>query len=278
MTSSDAYSQGLTSGTKRLVMTADDFGRTPENNAGILAAFQAGVIKSASLMVAEPAAQEAIDMARQNPALAVGLHLSLSEGVPLSAPENVPLLVSIDGRFPPDETTLFNAVLTRSGRQQMRREIMAQFDAFSSTGLRCNHLDVHRNSHRHPLVAVEVFKATASHRVQTIRIPFDPPIQRRWRVGDPLRLARVWVLRRIAAWYGLSWADQAISRDWSNPNRLLNLIADLPSGVTELFFHPVVTSGDHMFKVDLQTLLDPRVKSALDELVATNSNARARKD
>lgn len=268
MTCTDAYSRVQDVKKNRLVMTADDFGCSPPNNAGILAAFQAGVIQAASLMVAEPAAQEAVDIARRNPTLAVGLHLALSGGQLLSAPENVPLLLDRDGRFPPDEKMLFRAVLSRAGRQQIRREIVAQFDAFSATGLTCNYMDVHRNSHRHPMVAAEIFKIAARYGVKAIRIPFDPPIQRRHRVGDPLRFARVWVLRRIAASYGLSWTDCSISRDWSDPDRLINLIANPPSGITELFFHPVLPGDNHMFRVDLPTLLDPRVKRALDELAA----------
>lgn len=247
----------------QLIMTADDFGMSSANNAGILAAYRAGVIHAASVMIAEPAAAEALEIARQNPGLAVGLHLSLSGGKPLCPPAEIPLLVQADGWYPPNEATLYKAILSQEGRAQMRREIAAQLDAFFATGLRCSHLDVHRNSHRHPVVAQAVFKAAASRGIRNIRIPFDPVFQRKRRLGDPLRYARVVALRRIAAFYGLKWADRVISRDWSDPERIVSLIGGLPPGVTELFFHPVATDGDHMFKVDLPSLLDPRVKMAL---------------
>lgn len=253
----------------RLIMTADDFGLSHANNSGILAAYQAGAIHSASLMIAEAAASEAVEIARRNPRLAVGLHLSLSDGWPLLPPSEISLLVNPDGRFPPNEHRLYKGILTPSGREQMRREIKAQLDAYFATGLACSHLDVHRNSHRHPLVAQAVFKAAASRGIGFIRVPFDPVIQRKRRLGDPLRYARVWTIRRIAAFHGLSWPDHAISRDWCDSQRIVSLINALSPGVTELFFHPVATEGDHMFKGDLSSLLDPRVRAALDQVAKT---------
>jgi predicted glycoside hydrolase/deacetylase ChbG (UPF0249 family) len=244
-------------------MTADDFGRSAANNWGVLAAYQAGVIDAASLMVAEPEAVEAVAIARRHPSLAVGLHLCLSDGVPASAPRDVPLLVGADGRFPPDERKLHSAVLRRAGRQQLRREIAAQFDAFFATGLTCDHIDVHRNGHMHPIVAFEVFRAAASRRVWAVRIPCDPAIERPRRPGDPFRWARIRMLRYIAAFHNLRWLDWVINRDWSDPARLVALIQALPAGTTELFFHPVVTDREHMFKADLSTLLDERLVVSL---------------
>ena len=65
---------------KRLIVNADDFGLSPEVNAGILRAHRDGILCSASLMVAEPAARAAAEMARDNPALDVGLHAVVCRG------------------------------------------------------------------------------------------------------------------------------------------------------------------------------------------------------
>lgn len=247
----------------RICITADDFGRSSENNAGVLAAHRAGVITATSLMVGEPGCHEAVMIARENPTLRMGLHVCLSDGVPVSAPRDIPLLVERDGQFPDDERLLKKAVLSRAGRAQVRREVIAQFARFVYTGLTCDHVNVHRNSHMHPLVANEVFRAAASHGIKNVRIPFDPRIERPRRLADPLRYGRVAVLRRLARHYQVRWVDRVIGRDWTDPTRLVALINALPPGTTELFFHPVICDGEHMFKADLPVLLDDRVRNAL---------------
>ena len=65
---------------KRLIVNADDFGLSPEVNAGILRAHRDGILRSASLMVAEPARARRAELARDNPALDVGLHAVVCRG------------------------------------------------------------------------------------------------------------------------------------------------------------------------------------------------------
>ena len=59
---------------KRLILNADDFGASAGVNRGVLDCHTRGVVTSASLMVTGRAAQEAVAMSRDHPALAVGLH------------------------------------------------------------------------------------------------------------------------------------------------------------------------------------------------------------
>lgn len=65
---------------RRLIVNADDFGRSPSINQAVEEAHQHGILTTASLMVNEPAFEEAVAMARANAALGVGLHLTLSHG------------------------------------------------------------------------------------------------------------------------------------------------------------------------------------------------------
>jgi len=64
---------------RRLIVNADDFGRSRGVNRGIAAAHNDGVVTSASLMVRWPAAKEAAVLAHSMPQLSVGLHVDLSE-------------------------------------------------------------------------------------------------------------------------------------------------------------------------------------------------------
>ena len=63
-----------------LIVTADDFGLSHGVNRGIVEAHREGILTSTSLMVHRPAAEQAAALARECPALSVGLHLELDPG------------------------------------------------------------------------------------------------------------------------------------------------------------------------------------------------------
>jgi chitin disaccharide deacetylase len=64
---------------KFLIVNADDFGMTAGINAGVVDAHRRGVVTSASLMVKQPAAEEAARLAAAHPSLGLGLHVDLAE-------------------------------------------------------------------------------------------------------------------------------------------------------------------------------------------------------
>jgi predicted glycoside hydrolase/deacetylase ChbG (UPF0249 family) len=55
---------------RRLIVNADDFGRSESINLAVIRAHREGILTTASLMVNEPAADEAVLLARENPSLA----------------------------------------------------------------------------------------------------------------------------------------------------------------------------------------------------------------
>lgn len=66
---------------RRLIVNADDFGHSPEVNAGVIRAHELGIVTSTSLMVRRPAVEDAAAYARSRPQLAVGLHVEIGETV-----------------------------------------------------------------------------------------------------------------------------------------------------------------------------------------------------
>src|SRR5690242_5450713 len=60
---------------RRLIVNADDFGMSEAVNEAIIRAHREGVLTSTSLMVTGAAAAEAVRLAKENPRLAVGIHL-----------------------------------------------------------------------------------------------------------------------------------------------------------------------------------------------------------
>ncbi len=62
-----------------LIVNADDFGQSDGINDGVGAAYERGIVTSASLMVRWPAADHAAAYARSRPALSLGLHVDLAQ-------------------------------------------------------------------------------------------------------------------------------------------------------------------------------------------------------
>ena len=109
--------------TRRLIVNADDFGRSVGVDDGIMRAHRNGIVTSATLMTNAPATTHAAKFARETAALDVGVHLVVTYERPLSDPATVPSLVRDDGSFPrPDE------LLARDlDREEALREYRAQY-------------------------------------------------------------------------------------------------------------------------------------------------------
>ena len=117
--------------TRRVIVNADDLGRSHGINQGVAMAHESGVVTSASLMVRWPAAIEAAALARSMPRLSVGLHVDLWEWVYRGVGwEQVYAVVEEDPE----------AITSESRRQ------LARFRAL--LGRDPSHLDSHQNAHR----------------------------------------------------------------------------------------------------------------------------------
>ena len=265
---------------RRLVLTADDFGLTASVNDAVEAAHREGVLTSASLMVAAPAAADAVRRARLLPALRVGLHLVVIDGLAVLAPAEIPDLLDRHGRFPSTQLRLgLRYAFGRRALHQLAAEIRAQFAAFAATGLRLDHADAHKHMHLHPVVGRLMIEIGREFGLRAIRIPAEPPaILARCgtRVGLDARVLYRWtmLLRRRARAAGLVSTDQCFGLAWSGhmtAERVLQLLAELPVGASEIYFHPATARHadllrlmpDYEHEAELATLLDPRVARAL---------------
>ncbi len=84
---------------KRLIVNADDFGRSAGVDRGIMRAHREGIVTSTTFMANAPGAEIAAALARATPTLDVGVHLVLSYARPLTDPARIPSLVRADGTF-----------------------------------------------------------------------------------------------------------------------------------------------------------------------------------
>ena len=261
---------------RRLILTADDFGRSEAVNEGIEIAHRDGVLTSASLMVAEPAAADAVARARRLPGLKVGLHLTLTDGAPALPPERVRHLVGPDGRFGMDMVGAgAKMFLHPAARHELAAEIEAQFRAFAATGLMLDHVDGHRHFHMHPTIAGLTLAIGRRYGMTAMRAPIEPTLPAVGGAaigGDPFLSgwARLlgWRVRRA----GLTTADRVFGTAWSGAmgvDRLETLIVAAPPGLTEIYLHPATADAfpgsapGYRYREDLDALVSLRVRAAV---------------
>jgi len=262
---------------KRLIVTADDFGAAHEVNEAVEAAHRAGILSAASLMVAAPAAADAIARARRLPRLRVGLHLVLTEGRPLLPASALGHLVDGNGAFRTNLATLGIVIACSSAaRRQVAAEISAQFAAFRDSGLTLDHCNAHQHFHLHPVLAELIVTIGRSFGLRAVRLPLEPArllrkVERRAsRASGVLTLPFARMLRRRLRAAGLIAADRVFGLRWSGrmtTDRLLALIRNLPHGLTEIYLHPATgpfagAAPGYRYREELEALLDSEVVAA----------------
>ena len=243
-------------------------------NEAIERAHLQGILSTASLMVTGSAAADAVRRAKRLPHLRVGLHLVVVEGDAM-LPAALPYVVDEMGRFPSDQARLGVDYFFRPAvRQQLAREVEAQYRAFMATGLRLDHANAHKHMHLHPTVGALLIRAGLEHGLPAMRVPSEPPgVMRACGTAQGLgaRALHAWtrLLRRQGARAGLQMNDWAFGLAWTGhmtAERLLRLAPALPEGLSEVYFHPGTGPGTpgYEHEAELAALLDPAVREAFE--------------
>lgn len=157
-----------------VILNADDFGYSSEVNRAVIRAHEIGALTSASLMVAEPAWREAVEMAHSFPTLGVGLHVSVTHDRAVLGREHIPELIGLDGRLGIDPfKTGIKYAFNRRTSPQLFREMEAQFKRFAETGLPWSHADGHQHFHLHPQVWRHFIDLCDAFGVHRVRLPHE---------------------------------------------------------------------------------------------------------
>lgn len=278
----------MSGGRRRLILTADDFGLSEAVNEGVERAHREGVLTHASLMIAGPAAADAVRRARRMPELRVGLHLVTVEGPAVLPASDIPDLVDARGWFPSDQVRLsLRYAFMPHVRRQLAAEIQAQFSAFAATGLALAHADAHKHMHLHPTVGRLMLRAGRRFGLPRIRVPSEPPgvlAACGARPGAGARALYAWsrLLRHQAHLAGIAAEAAVFGIGWSGhmtEPRLLRLLANLPEGPCEIYFHPAprrdaalsALMPGYEHEGEFAALLSPAVRAALVQARKTSS-------
>jgi len=259
-----------------LIVNADDYGRTPGVSAGILRAHLEGIVTTTTVMVNLPGAVEAVGKALTSaPRLGLGVHLNLTFGEPVTPAADVLSLVDRRGQFHSIQALVQNPSIVEL--KHVEREWKAQIDRFLSTGAMLDHLDSHHHvSLLRPDLWDLYLELARSHRCG-VRLSWpseadagpltdlsSPRLRRFAELEAPLRLASANVPHPdyfFGSFYGST----------ATLEHLLELLATLPEGASELMTHPGVadqglltSSGYARYRgAELEALLSPSVLAAL---------------
>jgi hypothetical protein len=244
----------VSGGSRLLVVNADDFGLTTGVSRGILETHRRGVVTSTTTLV-NLAPQPDLDAeASALRGLGIGLHVNLTWGTPVSPAAAVPSLVGPEGRFLRDPEEIDG----RAQPDEVRREVEAQLEAFGRRfGRGPTHLDSHHHVHRLRRVGEIVLGVALA-----ARLPLrsqDPGFR------DGLRR------------HGARTPDHFLGGDsvepyWT-PERLLDTLAVLPVGITELMCHPgyydealAYSRYGRQRETELRALCDAEARATLERL------------
>lgn len=271
---------------KQLIVNADDFGLHPLINAGIIKGNQEGFITSTSLMPSAPCWQEAVRLAKENPRLGIGVHLTLVGGVPSVLPkEKVSSLLDDDGLFLPDYVAFAKRYYSGAVRRsELEAELRAQLERALSCGVNITHIDSHQHTHVLPGINSLVLKLSNEYNIIRVRIPKE---------GYFFTGGYQTGVGRLIGRSGLSFcADMAALRADSlglrhpqhfygmlagghlNAQLIANILRQLPEGVSEIMTHPGLDSAalgkafswQYHWREELDAYLDAGNKALLKEL------------
>ena len=234
---------------KRLIVNADDYARSPGVSRGILEAHRQGIVTSTTMMVNVDGVTEAVALARDCPALGLGLHLVFASWRPVLPPASVPGLVTTQGFFL-DQFTFWNRA-DEIPLDQLAAELLAQYERFLElVGRPPDHLDCHQFVHAHPrLFALYVEMADRFH--LPLRVPFSPEMGWKTQVaiapfleGSSPESLKAMIQEDLALIQerDVAHPDHSLTtwfgRDALTLEHLLHLLETLQDGVSEMLCHP----------------------------------------
>ena len=195
---------------KRLIINADDFGLSESVNKGIVETHTKGVLTSTTIMANMPAAEQAVDLAKNLPTLGLGVHLNLTAGKPLCRDNTVKLILDSQGYFAlsPGKLALAS-LITGKVRTAIETELASQIQWLIDKGIKPTHLDSHKHIHSFPTIFPIVCRLAKRFGISAIRYTFEPKqvSQLPWPVTDRESRKRASLVRTMAK----------INR-WQNPS------------------------------------------------------------
>ena len=267
---------------KNLIVNADDFGRHELINRAVEKALTEGCLRSATIMAGGIAFDDAVSVAKKNPALGVGLHFTLANGFPVLPPSEIPTLVTEDGIFFENYVVFLKKYLQgKVSGDEIKSELAAQLEKVQNAGINLTHFDSHQHLHHIPGIIEICLDLAESAKITAMRVSetkiFDGELDS---IGKFIGRLGLSSLAKFAA-------HKAHKKNFKTPehftgivageavdeNFLSKLLENLQEGTTEIMLHPGTDNEilqkycdwEHDFEGELAAVTSPKILKMLEE-------------
>lgn len=237
---------------RRLIVNADDLGLSDGVNRGIFECAEAGVVRSASMIVNMPGWSSALTRLQATSAdLGIGLHFNIVAGYPLSS---APTITNPStGRFYSLQQLAMRVLKGAVNRQDISVECAAQLAKLRDAGIPITHVDSHRHVHALPIVGTAVLDTAHAFGIRTIRTPLEPlrinahrwdatlkkvVLATSWHFASMIRPRMRNPRHSVDPQHETRFFGVSLQGGNRFAERLSRLIERLPAGVSEIMVHP----------------------------------------
>lgn len=232
----------------KLIVNADDFGFCRGVNYGIVDAYRYGIVRSATIMANGNAFEHAVELAKQNQGLRIGVHLTLTSGQAVG--RGYKSIADDFGHFYSlqhltDEEEMLDT-------KEIELEFIAQIEKVKRAGINPSHLDSHHHTHLLDMVLPVLIKIARKYHLP-IRVQNALQLQDgNEDILSPNRL------------------EDGFTGEGASVKRLTQIIDQLEEGKTaELICHPAYAdqyliehSANNMSRTkELEVLTSPQILS-----------------
>jgi hopanoid biosynthesis associated protein HpnK len=269
----------------QVIVNADDFGRSEEINDAIIRAHREGVLTSCSLMVSGAAFEQAVQLAKANPRLGVGIHLVTVVGRSVLPHPEIPSLVDEQQNFSNDPNQAgLKYYFSPQARRELRKELAAQFAKFAATGLPFSHIDGHLHLHVHPVIFKIAIELGIQYGVRRMRVPveeldlalnFDKQFKLRKTVHKRLFDALGNYMKKHLQRHQFSFTERVYGNLQSgamDEQYFLYALNNLSTPTAEIYFHPatypierVLSAEEQQSMIEFEALISPRLIERLQD-------------
>ncbi len=277
---------------KQIIFNSDDFGRHELINRAVEKSFGAGLLKSATIMAGGVAFEDAVAIAKKNPALGVGIHFTLANGFPVLPPEKIPTLVTAEGIFFADYVEFFKRYLQgKISAEDIKAELAAQLEKIQRTGIILTHFDSHQHLHHFPGVLEIALDLAVAAKIPAMRVSATKILSGELgNFGQFIGRLGLSTLAKIARYKAhkknISTPENfsgIVAGESVTENFLLNLIENLQEGTTEVMLHPGIDNKilqnycvwEHDFEAELAALTSQKISALLVEKNISAVNFKA---
>jgi predicted glycoside hydrolase/deacetylase ChbG (UPF0249 family) len=146
------------------LITADDWGLSPEVNQGILKLARLGVVNRVSILTGGRFSSTLLEELKQLDQVQLGLHFNLTHNNLCKSPGDLLIF------------TLNPFVSAKTKRVKVKKQLLKQLEELKELGVNPQHIDGHHHCHIFPFVVDEVAQISADQKIPETRLPSDPQL------------------------------------------------------------------------------------------------------